>query len=131
MIQEVKDILDKYDSLALECDGFSRVAAYILQQHNISYKVYTDTVEWNARILALHYWIVCDSDAEIVDYRLRMWFGLDAPHGIFSVQHDEVNTFENKLLNLKYKGNITRLTINDYYFNILTSLTGQFNASFV
>ncbi|WP_219096181.1 hypothetical protein [Pseudomonas sp. UMAB-40] len=76
------------ENLSLECDGMSRVIAALFNRASIQYTVFmgmlVDTslpaTDPNAKVL--HCWITL-SDGAIVDYRARMWFGADAPHGVF------------------------------------------------
>jgi hypothetical protein len=78
----VKTLLDKYDACPLECDGFTRVAHSVLTRANVPHHVFIGTVTFRGVLVPLHYWIELP-DGTVVDYRLRMWVGDDAPHGVF------------------------------------------------
>jgi hypothetical protein len=98
LIEKAKDILDKYSSCKVECDGFSRIAHYLLKANDIDHKCYFGTVKIKHEIMYPHFWIKISN--HIVDYRLKMWFkGFDVPNGIFLENNEiiyygeEVNLF--------------------------------------
>ncbi len=105
--KKVKEILDPYDKTRTECDGFTRVATYLLTKAGIPHAVCTGQARWREDYLPLHFWIVL-GDCTMVDYRLRMWFGEEAPHGVFvdkSVDYDGVSI---------------EMPVDDFTFEILT-----------
>lgn len=78
--------LSKFDSLALECDGMSRVLSYRLTQMGVKHVVKQGQLMLDGvRVVPIHQWIEL-SDGRFVDYRARMWAGKgdDIPHGIFN-----------------------------------------------
>ena len=78
----VRLLLDKYDVCSVECDGFTRIAHSVLFRHHVPHHVYVGTVTMGDETIPLHYWIELP-DGTVVDYRLRMWLGDTAPHGVF------------------------------------------------
>lgn len=80
--------LHPLENLKLECDGMTRVIASLLNRASIQYTVFMGVLQdtslptTEANSAVLHCWIKL-SDGAIVDYRARMWFGDDAPNGVF------------------------------------------------
>jgi hypothetical protein len=108
--QEITEVLDQYDDLPLECDGFTRVAHYVLERHNVPHKIQVGYAEFAGRTISPHFWIEVDS-GWVIDYRLRMWLGEDAPHGVFQPEVEQVT----------YMGRETSLYVPDVIFQVLTS----------
>ena len=82
-IKLIETILSPYDALqGLECDGFTRVADYLLVQAKVPHICFMGKVSFKGDEIPFHMWIKVDGYI-YVDYRLRMWFGPDAPHGVF------------------------------------------------
>ena len=106
--ESIKSILDPYDNLPLECDGFTRIAHYLLSKENIPHECYSGSVTFGELAMCPHYWIIADKF--IVDYRLRMWFGTTAPHGVFRQPK-----------NLVYKGIQSYIDCNKFLFKVLTT----------
>ncbi|MGO4801014.1 hypothetical protein ACEN2T_17190 [Pseudomonas sp. W22_MBD1_FP4] len=81
--------LHPLDALPLECDGMTHVIAAILNRTGISYTVFKGVLHdtslplSDSRASVVHLWIGLP-DGAVVDYRARMWFGPDAPHGVFT-----------------------------------------------
>lgn len=67
------------------------------------------SVRFNDRNLRPHFWITLQ-DGFVIDYKLRMWLGLNAPQGIFDPKKEGVTYF----------GNHTSLQVNDFEFKVLT-----------
>lgn len=112
-VARVKRLLDKYDKLPLECDGFTRVANSVLIKNHIRHHVYIGTVEYKGKVVPLHYWIVLlDGKGTIVDYRLRMWTDDDAPHGVFSCTNEAPGPI--------YRGVHTPMSTPRFIVDILT-----------
>lgn len=88
----LNNLLDKYDKLPLECDGLTRVLDRVLTFHNIPHKVIYGTLSKGKSSLP-HYWIQL-VDGRIADYRARMWFNYEAPHGIFNPFDQSVVKYE-------------------------------------
>lgn len=105
---KIKSLLDSYENLPLECDGFTRIVHYLLSKENIPHKCFGGSVIFNEIAMCPHYWIIYDKF--IVDYKLQMWFGSKAPHGVF-IQPK----------NLIYKGKQVNIDCNDVLFKILTN----------
>lgn len=114
MKNKLKKLLDPYDNCALECDGFSRIASYLLTQNNIPHDCFVGHVEFEGRIVAPHFWIVVGKWT--VDYRLRMWLGPTAPHGVF-VANNSIKYVP------PFGGGTTNLNCTKLIFEILTGRT--------
>lgn len=95
----------------LECDGFTRVAHYVLHTNGVSHRCYKGTCTVGDKTIDPHFWIVAGN--LIVDYRLRMWAGDDAPHGVFESK---------KFPNVKYEGEEIELNVSAVLFEILTEI---------
>lgn len=83
MIDRLKKLLDPYDESCrhLECDGFTRVAHYLLDKESIDHDIWFGHIVLNQ---LPHYWITVGEDHSIaVDYRIRMWLK-EGPHGIIA-----------------------------------------------
>ena len=110
------DILEKltrYSTLALECDGMTRVVSYVLRQANIPHDVYMGLVyQGEEKLVPIHYWVTLP-DARIIDYKLRMWVGdrPDVPHGIF---------IPSDFPDFEYAGRIISMPVSALIFGILT-----------
>ncbi len=90
--EKVRNLLDPLDELALECDGFARVAHAVLNEAGIKHTVYVGSVDYADYHVPLHYWIMLGDGAThhtIVDYRLRMWTDANAPHGVLRFKETE------------------------------------------
>lgn len=89
MIARLRELLDPYDTYQVECDGFVLIAAHVLCEADVPHTVYSgsalvargETPEY----IPFHFWIEVEANGEsiTVDYRLRMWTGDYAPHGVF------------------------------------------------
>lgn len=118
-LDRLKKILDFYDDLSLECDGFTRVASYVLDYLGIPYVAFAgeahvgDNVANKCHHVRYHCWIEIQDQANtIVDYRLRMWTHPGAPHGVFCVTDSQsVRYIRHKQL---------QLAVSTTIFNILT-----------
>lgn len=88
----LKSLLDPLDELSgLECDGFSRAASYVLTKAQVEHKVlrgYVVTLTCNVNP---HFWL--EAGVWRIDYRLRMWAGPDAPHGVFNPDAVDMKRF--------------------------------------
>lgn len=88
----IESLLADADSISgLECDGFSRVASYILTKAEIPHRVLRGRVETLTCNVAPHFWL--EAYGWRIDYRLRMWAGPEAPHGVFDPQDETVSRF--------------------------------------
>ena len=90
MKKRLAELLDQHDQCKVECDGFVRIASHELSKAEIPHKVLSGCArvgnEGDETLIPLHFWIeVDDGEGSVltVDYRLRMWAGSDAPHGVF------------------------------------------------
>jgi hypothetical protein len=81
MQKTLEMLLDRYDPLPLECDGFSRVASYCLRANGVPHAVLCGAVTTPVGTVSPHCWIAVGEWT--VDYRLRMWAGPGVPHGVF------------------------------------------------
>jgi len=79
--EQIRAALDQYDPLPLECDGFTVVANAKLREAGSTHVCMEGAVLWFGNLITFHRWMV-DGDL-VIDYRLRMWLGEDAPHGVF------------------------------------------------
>ncbi|MGH7174962.1 MAG: hypothetical protein ACREGR_01215 [Minisyncoccia bacterium] len=105
--KKLESILNKFDPLSLECDGFTRVASYALSANEIYHNVLGGYVDTPTGPVQPHFWI--EVDGWTVDYRLRMWAGDKVPHGVFVPPKDIV-----------YHGEQTPMQCNKIIFDILT-----------
>ena len=109
----IDDLLHPYDVELphLECDGFTRVAHYVLNKNGISHQCFRGTVTVGGRTIS-HWWI--KSGSMTVDFRLRMWMGENVPHGIFDAE---------RFPQVKYEGEEIPLHVSPIVFEILTQKT--------
>lgn len=105
----IEGLLGEFDSLSLECDGFTRCAHYALLQNGVDHRCFKGSCTVGETVVSLHFWIVAGKYT--VDYRLRIWAGPAAPHGIF-----ETNQFPD----VQYKGEEILLPMSAVIFEILT-----------
>jgi hypothetical protein len=84
--QSILTSLDQYDTCRLECDGLTRVLAYILTKEAIEHIVMVGEItdHQTGQCFSPHFWIALP-DRRNIDYRARMWLGQveHVPHGIF------------------------------------------------
>jgi len=106
----VLELTNPYDGAALECDGMTRVLHTVLMRHRIPHVPMVGSVDWNGKHFNPHFWIDLPS-GNVVDYRLRMWFGGKAPHGIFNPRNAGV-IYEGRRANMP--------PLPDYLFEVLT-----------
>ncbi len=92
----------------LECDGQTRVFAFLLSKANIPFKCYRGFVEVNGVGFPIHYWI--QSGNWIIDFKLKQIFGEDAPHGVFRF---------NNYSDTQYDGQVVKLTTSEDLYNLL------------
>lgn len=89
------DYLDNV--IGVECDGMTRLISMMFDREGIDYTIHRGAViSPGNKKLGVHYWIELDN-GDICDLRCRMWFGEDAPHGIFNkedtpFQYESVRT---------------------------------------
>jgi hypothetical protein len=107
----LKKLVEPYVDLPLECDGLTRVLnRVLLQAPGVFFNVFSGKVEWKGKEFPLHFWIELPG-GKVIDYRLRMWFGKRAPHGIF----------DPKKKGVKYDGKLVHMRpVDDHVFMILT-----------
>jgi hypothetical protein len=91
----VTEILKEIENSRTECDGFVRLASYLLTKNNIQHEVKVGALRLNTdrTTIPLHFWI--EVDDYIIDYRARMWLGNNAPHGVFKRNNDYSYTGDN------------------------------------
>lgn len=92
------EVLDDFDRLPLQCDGFVRVATFALKHAGIEHAVLTGVCHANGKVVEPHMWIQCGEWT--VDYRLRKRAGPDAPHGVFRLSDHPGVTYEGKQIKL-------------------------------
>lgn len=108
------DVLD-IKTLALECDGLTRLIHRVLFEEGIEHQMYRGMLVWRQKQI-YHHWI--EIGDLIVDYALRMWFGEELPHGVF---HASTIPWD-----LKYRGSkFDEPPCSDQAFVILTGLRNQ------
>ena len=79
---ELTKILKTIELAPVECDGFCRMASYLLSNAGIEHECFVGELNLeDGRNIPLHYWLV--AQGKHIDYRARMWLGDDAPHGVF------------------------------------------------
>lgn len=90
--KHLKGQLDRHaeELSALECDGMTRVASYLLSEAGKAHRVCCGTISITGEggqrfVMEPHLWV--EIGGLTIDYRARMWFpGLpevQVPHGIF------------------------------------------------
>lgn len=98
------------ENQSLECDGLTRVLHTVLSDRHIPHTPMFGRVEWNDRHFMPHFWIELPN-GEVVDYRLRMWFGPKAPNGVF----------DPKKVGVTYDGRRASMPLlTDLLFNVLS-----------
>lgn len=106
-VEDAISLMDQFDDCKVECDGFVRLSTSALQRYGIEHECFYGTVTVNGEQFAPHFWIMVEG--HVIDYRLRMWFGDDAPHGVVdsdneSVSYDgtkiEVDALSEKVFNI-------------------------------
>jgi len=107
--EELSAIGSRLDACAVECDGFARLVAYELTRRQIEHETRVGRVAWLGGELPLHFWTI--AGGLVLDYRLRLWFGSGAPHGVFpaSVYHGL----------LAYAGERVELNVSRFVFELL------------
>ena len=130
MLFQLREILDQHDRCRVECDGFIRIAAYVLEQAGIPFKVYTgyayvrNADDTDDDLVNPHWWIEVQDEDDLtltVDYRLRMWCGDHAPHGVFYA-NDEYGIQYGDLPDSSLKVEVPDFKTSKQIFEILTSL---------
>lgn len=106
-MQGVAELLAHLDPLPLECDGFVRAASWVLKQAGVPHEVWAGTVTFQGQTLPYHMWLTLEGVP--VDYRLRMWFGPAAPHGV------------GPHLEVEYAGEPVNPIVNQIVYDILTT----------
>ena len=82
--QLLLDLTQHIDRTQTECDGASRLVHLALIRSDIPHTIMCGWVFHRGQaIVPIHYWVKCDD--WIIDYRAQMWYGPDAPHGVFKV----------------------------------------------
>jgi hypothetical protein len=94
--RSVAQLLDEYDTLALECDGLTRVHDYVLAQEAITYMIMYGEIAHRPTGTQFepHYWIelMLEGKPHIVDFRAHMWLGDhdDIARGVFTLTETAV-----------------------------------------
>jgi hypothetical protein len=80
---KISQLLKEIENSRTECDGFVRLASYILTKNDITHQIKVGSLQLseNKASIPLHLWI--ELEDYIIDYRARMWLGNQAPHGVF------------------------------------------------
>jgi hypothetical protein len=104
----VRSLLDPFNPLPLECDGFTRIASYVLEKAGIAHRTMVGSVMTKRGTVSIHFWI--EVEDWIVDYRLRMNAGNDMPHGVFVPPET-----------IQYRGEASWLACDEWLFKVLTS----------
>lgn len=108
---KVRKLTEPYDDVdSLECDGMTRVLHTVLTRNKVPHKVMGGSVTFGEQFFEPHFWIEI-SGGIVVDYRIRMWFGRSAPHGVFNPKAEGI----------EYEGRPVHLgVLPDFLFGILT-----------
>ena len=113
-----KELLERITATAerkhsLECDGLTRVIAYILRSNGIEHRtMFGSLYRCSTReTVHPHFWI--ELDGHVLDFRARAWLGYTeaVPHGLFNPQNYEVT----------YSGSEVHIDVDKLRFNILMS----------
>jgi len=118
-LKKIEALLKPYEKLPLECDGFSRVAHYVLQKNNIPHHCFVGSATVNQYHMQTHFWIELQ-DGYIVDYKLQMWFNNEVPYGVFQ-----------KTRKVQYIGKEIDLKCDEMFFKVLTTLFNRENSPFI
>ncbi len=96
--QRIAEVVEAFDRLPLQCDGFVRVATFALKHAGIEHAVFSGLCNVNGKVVEPHLWIQCGEWT--VDYRLRKRAGPNAPHGVFRVSDHPGVTYAGKQIKL-------------------------------
>lgn len=78
--QQIVEEIEALNSLPIECDGFTRLAATVLHRNQQEFQVFTGKVmSESGAMYPVHFWI--EWNDRIIDFRAKMWLGSDAQHG--------------------------------------------------
>lgn len=109
MPENIVEILHIIEDSPTECDGFVRLASFLLTKNSIKHNIMHGSLCHLGKKIPFHFWIVVDNYT--IDYRARMWLGNDAPHGVFIPNKDT-----------HYKGKKVNIDpISEVLFTILNS----------
>lgn len=105
---KIENLLSKIEHSPTECDGFVRLANFLLDNEGIQHRIFYGHLTLNnGRSTPPHFWI--ETENYRIDYRARMWLGNDAPHGVFD-----------KSIAYGYEGKIIEIEkINQQLFDLL------------
>ena len=83
---EIKQLLEPHNGDHLECDGATRVFAWLLKEAGIDHTIKIGTLEFDGEAILPHCWIEL-ADGQIIDYKARMWLpdAEGVPHGVFNL----------------------------------------------
>lgn len=106
MKEKIEQLLDPFDKCKVECDGFIRIASHHLLKEGIQHRVmvgyaFVPNLEGDDDVVQPHFWIELEDEDGLtltVDYRLRMWVGDHAPHGVF-YNEDEYPSVDYRAVN--------------------------------
>lgn len=108
----LEGLIEDYDALThLECDGFSRVVTYVLKTNGVGHTVYEGRCIVGEKTVEPHFWVT--AGRYIIDYRLQVWAGNDAPHGVF-----EASSYPH----VKYEGEPVDMQVSSVLFDILQEI---------
>lgn len=107
---QVRTLTSPFDGAQLECDGMTRVLHTVLADNHIPHTPKVGQVDWKGHHFNPHFWIELP-DGNVVDYRLKMWFGASAPHGVF----------DPKKMGVTYDGRTVSMPLlPDFLFEVLS-----------
>lgn len=116
---QVIKLTSPFDSSKTECDGMTRILHTVLSDSRIQHVVKIGRVEWNGKHFSPHFWIELPN-GKVVDYRLKMWFGHSAPHGVFDPEK----------MGVVYEGREASIPVlTDFLFGILAGRSRNKTAS--
>lgn len=122
-LDKAKELCKPYENVNLECDGFSRIASYLLNTNNIPHKIKHGIVKYNFgdfKDKSLHHWWIQLKGNMILDYRLQMWFGksLNVPHAVFNpVEYNLIEYREVRTENWIIEKPLFDILVSDIYSN--------------
>jgi len=82
--EEIEELLGPFDRPHLECDGATRVFAWVLKKKGVEFVVKFGRLEFDGEVVRPYYWLELENGLT-VDYKARMWLpGVDGvPSGVF------------------------------------------------
>lgn len=89
---KIRDILESFvDEFLpyLDCDGCTRFVAFMLENKNIDFMIFTGSIKNDKHFFPLHYWIET-SNGVTFDFKCEKWIGTKSDKTTYNVQ-EEIN----------------------------------------